>query len=118
MAVARVPSEDTPSRGNASSQPVSAKVWAGPQSAVLPVITAEAKERITKLIGQGLQQGAELVVDGRGLELQGYEKGFFLGGSLFDRGSGAYSVGDEFSDAFDLRDSEQLLVKLSYRFEI
>ena len=43
---------------------------------------------------------------------------YVRGGSLFDRGSGAYSVGDEFSDAFDLRDSEQLLVKLSYRFEI
>lgn len=43
---------------------------------------------------------------------------YVRGGSLFDRGSGAYSVGDEFSGAFDLRDSEQLLVKLSYRFEI
>ena len=30
-------------------------------------------------------QGAELVVDGRGLSLQGYEDGFFLGGCLFDR---------------------------------
>lgn len=32
-----------------------------------------------------MQEGAELVVDGRGLELQCYERGFFLGGSLFDR---------------------------------
>jgi hypothetical protein len=40
------------------------------------------------------------------------------GGSMFQRGLGPYSVGDEFSGAFDLRDSEQLLVKLSYRFEI
>ncbi len=50
-----------------------------------PVITAEAKQRIAGLIGQGVAEGAELVVDGRGLELQGYERGFFLGGSLFDR---------------------------------
>jgi malonate-semialdehyde dehydrogenase (acetylating)/methylmalonate-semialdehyde dehydrogenase len=50
-----------------------------------PVITAEARQRITGLIGQGVAEGAELVVDGRGLELQGYERGFFLGGSLFDR---------------------------------
>ena len=50
-----------------------------------PVITAEAKQRIEGLIGQGVKEGAELVVDGRGLELQGYERGFFLGGSLFDR---------------------------------
>ena len=56
-----------------------------PESEMGPVITAEAKERITTLIGQGVKEGAELVVDGRGLELQGYERGFFLGGSLFDR---------------------------------
>ena len=56
-----------------------------PESEMGPVITADAKERIANLIGQGVKEGAELVVDGRGLELQGYEKGFFLGGSLFDR---------------------------------
>jgi malonate-semialdehyde dehydrogenase (acetylating)/methylmalonate-semialdehyde dehydrogenase len=56
-----------------------------PESEMGPVITAEAKKRITDLICQGVKEGAELVVDGRGLELQGYEKGFFLGGSLFDR---------------------------------
>jgi Domain of unknown function (DUF5916) len=43
---------------------------------------------------------------------------YVRGGSLFDAGTGPYSVGEEFRDAFDLRDSEQLLVKLSYRFEI
>ena len=43
---------------------------------------------------------------------------YVRGGSLFDAGAGPYSIGDEFSGAFDLRDSEQLLVKLSYRFEI
>ena len=56
-----------------------------PESEMGPVITAEAKQRIKDLIGQGVKEGAELVVDGRGLELQGYENGFFLGGSLFDR---------------------------------
>ncbi len=43
---------------------------------------------------------------------------YVRGGSLFDAGAGPYSVGDEFRSAFDLRDSEQLLVKLSYRFEL
>ncbi|NOT86840.1 MAG: hypothetical protein HOP03_01495 [Lysobacter sp.] len=43
---------------------------------------------------------------------------YVRGGSLFGAGAGPYSVRDEFSGAFDLRDSEQLLVKLSYRFEI
>ncbi len=43
---------------------------------------------------------------------------YVRGGSLFNTGVGPYSARDELSGAFDLRDSEQLLVKLSYRFEI
>ena len=48
-----------------------------------PVITAEAKTRISGLIDSGVEQGATLEVDGRGFSLQGYENGYFLGGSLF-----------------------------------
>src|SRR6218665_1730714 len=44
-----------------------------PESEMGPVVTAEAKRRITDLIGLGEKEGAELVVDGRGLVLQGYE---------------------------------------------
>jgi malonate-semialdehyde dehydrogenase (acetylating)/methylmalonate-semialdehyde dehydrogenase len=63
-----------------------------PESEMGPVITADAKRRIEDLIGQGVREGAQLVVDGRGLELQGYERGFFLGGSLFDRVSRNMSI--------------------------
>jgi len=56
-----------------------------PDSEMGPVVTGEAKRRITDLIGLGVKEGAELVVDGRGLVLQGYENGFFVGGTLFDR---------------------------------
>ena len=49
-----------------------------------PVITAQAKARINGLIDSGVDQGANLVIDGRGFELQGYENGFFCGPSLFD----------------------------------
>ena len=49
-----------------------------------PVITAQSKARINGLIDKGVEQGAKLVVDGRGFELQGYENGFFCGPSLFD----------------------------------
>jgi malonate-semialdehyde dehydrogenase (acetylating) / methylmalonate-semialdehyde dehydrogenase len=56
-----------------------------PESEMGPVITAGAKQRIEGLIAQGVKEGADLVVDGRGLTLQGYERGYFLGGSLFDR---------------------------------
>ena len=43
---------------------------------------------------------------------------YVRGGSLFQESSDGFSLGDEFGSAFDLRDSEQLLVKISYRFTI
>ena len=49
-----------------------------------PVITAQARDRIKGLIGSGVEQGAKLVIDGRGLKIQGYENGFFVGPTLFD----------------------------------
>ncbi|PFG62821.1 malonate-semialdehyde dehydrogenase (acetylating)/methylmalonate-semialdehyde dehydrogenase [Thioclava sp. ES.031] len=49
-----------------------------------PVITKQAQERIKSLINSGVDQGANLVVDGRDFSLQGYEDGFFVGPSLFD----------------------------------
>ncbi|SDZ78027.1 CoA-acylating methylmalonate-semialdehyde dehydrogenase [Rubrimonas cliftonensis] len=50
-----------------------------------PVITPEALTRIKSLVDRGVEQGAELVVDGRNFSLQGYENGNFMGGCLFDR---------------------------------
>jgi malonate-semialdehyde dehydrogenase (acetylating)/methylmalonate-semialdehyde dehydrogenase len=50
-----------------------------------PVITAQAKDRIEGLIASGVAQGADLKIDGRGFSLQGYENGFFVGPSLFDK---------------------------------
>ena len=50
-----------------------------------PVITQAAQERIKGLIDSGIEQGAELVVDGRQLQVAGHENGFFIGGCLFDR---------------------------------
>ncbi|MCA8868038.1 MAG: CoA-acylating methylmalonate-semialdehyde dehydrogenase [Rhodobacteraceae bacterium] len=49
-----------------------------------PVVTAAAKQRILGLVDSGVQQGAKLVVDGRGFKMQGYEDGFFVGACLFD----------------------------------
>jgi malonate-semialdehyde dehydrogenase (acetylating) / methylmalonate-semialdehyde dehydrogenase len=48
-------------------------------------VTAAAKENILRLVESGIEQGAELVVDGRNFNLQGYEDGFFVGPHLFDR---------------------------------
>jgi malonate-semialdehyde dehydrogenase (acetylating)/methylmalonate-semialdehyde dehydrogenase len=50
-----------------------------------PVVTAAAKANIERLVQSGLDAGADLVVDGRGLSVQGYEDGFFVGPHLFDR---------------------------------
>ena len=50
-----------------------------------PVVSQAHKEKIEGYIQMGVDEGAELVVDGRGFKLQGYEKGFFLGPSLFDQ---------------------------------
>jgi malonate-semialdehyde dehydrogenase (acetylating) / methylmalonate-semialdehyde dehydrogenase len=49
-----------------------------------PIVTKEAKERIEKYIGIGVEEGARLVVDGRGHQVAGFENGFFTGGTLFD----------------------------------
>jgi len=49
-----------------------------------PVVTAQHKARVEGWIEQGVKDGAELVVDGRGFTLQGHENGYFVGPSLFD----------------------------------
>ncbi|HDZ74295.1 MAG TPA: CoA-acylating methylmalonate-semialdehyde dehydrogenase [Aurantimonas coralicida] len=49
-----------------------------------PLVTGEAKKRVLGLIDRGVEEGAKLVVDGRGFKMQGYEDGFFVGACLFD----------------------------------
>jgi malonate-semialdehyde dehydrogenase (acetylating) / methylmalonate-semialdehyde dehydrogenase len=49
-----------------------------------PVVNAAHKARVENWIQTGVDEGAELVVDGRGFTLQGHEQGFFIGPSLFD----------------------------------
>src|SRR5271167_857135 len=49
-----------------------------------PLVTRQHLDKVSSYVDLGIQEGAKLVVDGRGLKLQGYENGFFLGGCLFD----------------------------------
>ncbi len=49
-----------------------------------PVITRQALERIESYVGIGVEEGATLVVDGRGHKVAGHANGFFTGGTLFD----------------------------------
>ncbi len=55
-----------------------------PEAQYGPVVTAQHKQRIEDYIALGAKEGAELVRDGRGFTLQGYEEGFFIGPTLFD----------------------------------
>ncbi len=57
-----------------------------------PVVSAQAKQRIEKLITEGEQQGATLVVDGRNCKVAGRENGFFVGGTLFDHVTADMSI--------------------------
>jgi malonate-semialdehyde dehydrogenase (acetylating)/methylmalonate-semialdehyde dehydrogenase len=49
-----------------------------------PIVTRAALERIEGYIALGVDEGAKLVVDGRGYKVPGHEDGFFTGGTLFD----------------------------------
>ena len=49
-----------------------------------PLVTAQHRNKVKDYINLGVKEGAELVVDGRDFRMQGYENGFYLGGSLFD----------------------------------
>jgi malonate-semialdehyde dehydrogenase (acetylating)/methylmalonate-semialdehyde dehydrogenase len=51
-----------------------------------PLVTAQHLARVKGYVDQGVEEGARLVVDGRGFKApQGYDKGYFIGGSLFDQ---------------------------------
>jgi malonate-semialdehyde dehydrogenase (acetylating) / methylmalonate-semialdehyde dehydrogenase len=86
-----------------------------------PVVSQAHKDKIAGYIQTGVEEGAELVVDGRGFALQGYEKGFFIGPSLFDnvkKGMKTYNEeifgpvlqivrAESFEEALDLPSSHQ-----------
>jgi malonate-semialdehyde dehydrogenase (acetylating)/methylmalonate-semialdehyde dehydrogenase len=58
-----------------------------PDADMGPLVTQQHLERVRGYVDRGVAEGAELVVDGRGFRMtrQGYEQGFYIGGSLFDR---------------------------------
>jgi malonate-semialdehyde dehydrogenase (acetylating)/methylmalonate-semialdehyde dehydrogenase len=56
-----------------------------PEAQYGPVVSAQHRDKIKSYIKLGVEEGAELVRDGREFSLQGYEQGFFIGPSLFDK---------------------------------
>ena len=55
-----------------------------PEAEMGPLVTRQHLDKVRGYVDLGVKEGAKLVADGRGLKLQGYENGFFIGGSLFD----------------------------------
>jgi malonate-semialdehyde dehydrogenase (acetylating) / methylmalonate-semialdehyde dehydrogenase len=60
-----------------------------------PVITAEHRKSVEDWIQKGIDEGAKLVLDGRGVKVKGYERGFYVGPTLFDRVEAGMSIGDK-----------------------
>ncbi|HEY9593198.1 MAG TPA: CoA-acylating methylmalonate-semialdehyde dehydrogenase [Spirochaetia bacterium] len=60
-----------------------------------PVVNAEHRKFVTDWIQKGVDEGAKLVLDGRKVTVKGYEKGFYIGPTLFDHVKPGMSVGDK-----------------------
>ena len=60
-----------------------------------PLVNAGHRQFVTDWIQKGVEEGAKLVLDGRGLSVKGYEKGFYLGPTLFDHVQTGMSIGDQ-----------------------
>ncbi len=58
--------------------------WTDRNNEMGPLVSAQHLERVRGYIARGIEEGAELVVDGRDLKVPGHESGYFIGGSLFD----------------------------------
>jgi malonate-semialdehyde dehydrogenase (acetylating)/methylmalonate-semialdehyde dehydrogenase len=55
------------------------------QAEMGPLVTKQHLDKVTGYVDTGVKEGAKLVVDGRGVKVPGHEKGFFIGGCLFDQ---------------------------------
>ncbi len=55
-----------------------------PSTELGPVVSAEHKKFVLDWIAKGVEEGAQLVLDGRDVKVEGYENGFFIGPTIFD----------------------------------
>ena len=60
-----------------------------------PVISAAHKKSVEEWIAKGVQEGAQLVLDGRGCKPKGFENGFYIGPTIFDRVTPEMSIGNQ-----------------------
>ena len=59
-----------------------------------PLVNAEHRQSVINWIQKGVEEGAKLVLDGRTVCVKGYEKGFYLGPTLFDHVKPGMTIGD------------------------
>ena len=69
---------------NENVQKLKVAPWTDKDSDMGPLITREHLEKVNNYIDIGIKEGAKIIADGRNYKLQGYEKGYFIGPSLFD----------------------------------
>ena len=65
------------------------------ETALGPVVSAKHKEKICKWIQKGIDEGAELVLDGRDIVVPGFENGYFVGPTILDHVKPGMTVGDQ-----------------------
>ena len=64
-----------------------------PKTELGPVVSAEHQAFVKGWIDKGVEEGADLVLDGRGLVVPGFEKGFFVGPTIFDNVNEDMTIG-------------------------
>ncbi|MCL5021971.1 MAG: CoA-acylating methylmalonate-semialdehyde dehydrogenase [Nitrospirae bacterium] len=65
-----------------------------PETELGPVVSAEHKQSVIGWIDKGVEEGADLVLDGRGIVVPGFEGGYFIGPTIFDRVTPEMSIGN------------------------
>ncbi len=69
--------------------------WTDNDAQMGPVISKEHKEKIENYIEKGIEEGADLILDGRNINIQGYEHGYFIGPTIFDKVNNSMKIYNE-----------------------
>ena len=65
-----------------------------PETKLGPVVSAQHRDKVFAWIQKGVDEGAQLILDGRDIKVPGYEKGFFVGPTIFDHVKPGMEIGD------------------------
>jgi len=77
---------------NEKAQSLKVAPWNDNSSEMGPVISKEHKDKILNYIDVGSKEGAKLILDGRNINIQGYENGYFVGPTIFDNVSSEMTI--------------------------